>query len=171
MDYIKLNPYYPRQQQILNMYVKEIEQNNKNESLRSTCIPFNFGKRCYDSELKIYYLELLSTIKMFCYEDSHTYIIPMNSDDKRHAKEDFKIKLVLGNEVYSDKYDGYVVEKEVENDDSFSSKMNHNSNLNCLVCNNLNFYIKRNLVELSKKELKFGISDYSEFCKKYALTG
>jgi len=152
MDYIKLNPYYPRQQQILNMYVKNL----KNEM----CVPFTFGKKCYDHELKIYYLELLSTIKMFCYEDSHTYVIPMNSDDKRHAKEDFKIKLVLGNEVYSDKYDGYVVEKENE----------ENSNLlNCLVCNNLNFYIKRNLVEISKKELKFGVSDYSEFCKKYSI--
>lgn len=153
MDYIKLNPYYPRQQQILNMYVKS----EKNE-----CQPFTFGKRCYDSELKIYYIELLSTIKMFCYEDSHTYVIPMavgNGEDKHNAKEDFKIKLVLGNEVYSDKYDGCVVEKKVENDDL----------LNCLVCNNLNFYIKRNLVEISKKELKFGVSDYSEFCKKYSI--
>lgn len=157
MDYIKLNPYYPRQQQILNMYVK-----NNNASLRSMCVPFTFGKRCYDYELKIYYLELLSTIKMFCYEDSHTYVIPMavgNGEDKHNAKEDFKIKLVLGNEVYSDKYDGYVVEKKVENDDL----------LNCLVCNNLNFYIKKKLVEISKKELKFGVSDYSEFCKKYSI--
>lgn len=156
MDYIKLNPYYPRQQQILNMYVK----NNSFESLRSICQPFTFGKKCYDPELKIYYLELVSTIKMFCYEDSHTYIIPMNSEDKRNAKEDFKIKLVLGNEVYSNKYDGYVVEKENEEDGDL---------LNCLVCNNLNFYIKRNLVEISKKELKFGVSDYSEFCKKYSI--
>lgn len=157
MDYIKLNPYYPRQQQILNMYVKS----EKNES----CIPFTFGKKCYDAELKIYYLELISTIKMFCYEDSHTYVIPMNSEDKRNAKEDFKIKLVLSNEVYSDKYDGYVVEKESEE----NSVLNHNSILNCIVCNNLNFYIKRNLVEISKKELKFGVSDYSEFCKKYSI--
>lgn len=164
IKYIKLNPYYPRQQQILNMYVK----NENNE----TCFPFTFGKRCYDSELKIYYLELVSTLKMFCYEDSHTYVIPMavgNGEDKHNAKEDFKIKLVLGNEVYSDKYDGYVVEKEIEkNSDNPHSNLNKSS-LNCLVCNNLNFYIKRNLVEISKKELNFGVSDYSEFCKKYDI--
>lgn len=199
MDFIKVHPYYPRQQQILNMYVRGppksktlyVHESSTSKSENEENL-FLFGKKYYDANIGFYILELNGTLKLFCYEDKHTYVKIQKEDFKlkKGLKElpptEKRIRLIIGNidQNLINNFDGFIVpkfEKNGRHEISLPSKDGDSlltapskdgiNDLveNCLVCNDYTFYIKKDLVEISKKEVEFGSSDYIEFCKKYSI--